>query len=340
MRLFSALLLAPFLLMAQSQYQHVSPEQIEQELEDAEAQFDHALKLFNPWYTGPLITPSASMVPPGSAMYQPYLYFTDTYAVFDENRKSVSIPDRFQLQALPVLIQIGATPSMDTTLILGTVANWTQGHSGGGIQDVSATVGFLISTQGLYTPQVKFTISESFPTGKYQHLDSDGLGLDGTGAGTWGTTFTLAAGKLLFWNTLHPLNTRIALGYKIATPVHVKGFNVYGGGFGTNGTVFAGNSFNADLGLELSISQPWVAALDVVYTCTNRTKFHGISGVDANGAPAFVGGGFSDQLSLAPAIEYNFNDQMGLVWGAWFSVYGRNSSNFVSGIFSWYWLFP
>ena len=48
-----------------AQYEeHKSPEQIEQELQSAEAQFQRAKKMFNPWYTGPLQTPGASMMPP------------------------------------------------------------------------------------------------------------------------------------------------------------------------------------------------------------------------------------------------------------------------------------
>jgi hypothetical protein len=329
--------LCPSLLMAEQEppHQHVSPNQIQAELDAAQAQFDHALKLFNPWYTGPLITPSASMTPPGSVMWQPYLFFIDTYAAFDENRKSITIPNRFQLQAIPVLVQTGITSTVDIQVIMSAVGNWSQDHQGGGFQDMSARIGFLIAKEQLYTPQAKFSIGQTFPTGKYNHLNSNGLGLDSTGAGSWQTNFSLTFGKVLFWDTLHPFNARLALGYTIATPVHVKNFNSYGGGFRTKGTVFPGNNFSADLGLELSISQPWVIALDVAYTFTNQTHFHGIHGVTSTGAPASVGGGYSDQLSLAPAIEYNFNDHNGLIAGAWFSVYGRNSSNFVSGIFSW-----
>lgn len=329
--------ISPMKIIAQSQ--HVSPEQIQAELDEAETEFNHALKLFNPWYTGPLITPSASMMAPGYASLQPYIYLTDTYASFDEDRKSVTVPNRFQLQAIPILVQVGITPSFDAQVIMSAVSNWSQDHHGGGFQDISARLGFLIAKQQLYTPQVKFAIGQKFPTGKYNHLNSNGLGLDSTGSGSWATTFNLMFGKLLLWDTLHPLNTRLALGYTIYTPVHVKNFNTYGGGFGTKGTVFPGNSFNADLGLELSISQRWVIALDSVYNCTNRTHFHGSRGLTSSNSKASVGKGYSDQLSFAPAVEYNFSDKIGLIGGAWFSVYGRNSSNFVSGILSGYFKF-
>ncbi len=319
--------------------QHKTPEEIQQELIEAQAKYEHALKLFNPWYTGPLITPSATMVAPGWAMWQPYIYFTDTYANYNAHRHVVDRPNLFSIKVQPVIVQIGVTPSVDTTVIMSAVENWSKGHSGGGFNDITAAIGFLINKESIYVPKFKFTISQSFPTGKYQHLSHNGLALDGTGAGAWQTSFTFAAGKVIFWNTLHPMNARFAFTATLSTSVHVRNFNAYGGGFGTSGSVHPGNAYSADLGLELSITQPWVAALDVVYNWQNKTTFHGKSGFNAEGTPASVGTGYSDQLSLAPAIEYNFNENMGILWGVWFTVYGRNAGDFVSGIFSWYWYF-
>src|SRR3990167_7632709 len=164
--------------------ERVPPEQIEAELNDAEAQFDHALKLFNPWYTGPLLTPSATMVPPGHAVLQPYLFVTDNYAVFNSKRHSVSVPSLVSLKVQPIGLGFGTTPSMDGSFNAGAVANWKKGESGGGWLDTSLSFGFLIQEQTLYIPKAKFTISQSFPTGAYKNLSSNGLGLNGTGSGS------------------------------------------------------------------------------------------------------------------------------------------------------------
>lgn len=338
-RFFLFLCLIPFVLSALT---HVPPEQIEQQLAEAEAQYEHALKLFNPWYTGPLLAPSATMMPPGQGNLQPYIFFTDNYGAFNSKREWVSAPNKFILNPQPCGLQLGVTPSMDTTINMSTVAQWKDGHCGGGFQDMSLALGFKIQGQTLHIPKVKFTVNQSFPTGKYQNLDPDKLGLDALGAGSWQTTFALALGKLLFYDTLHPFNTRLSLKYTIPSAIEVRNFNAYGGGYGTRGTVHPGNSFAADLGLELSINQPWVATIDIVYNCSNKTTFSGNPGTTTKGGstPASNTSGYSDQLSLAPGIEYNWNENMGILWGVWFTVYGRNASNFVSGIFSWTWVFP
>jgi hypothetical protein len=280
------------------------------------------------------------MMPVGVGNTQPYLFVTDNYASFNKDRHSVSLPhSTIQLKGTG-LLQTGVTPTTDFTLNILGVANWQNNHSGGGFGDVNVVAGFLVNQQSLYVPQVKLTISQTFPTGKYKNLNNNGLLLDAVGLGAYSTQVGLGFGKILCWTTKHPMNTRLFLGYQLSTVVNVRGFNTYGGGFDTHGRVRPGNVFTADFGYEISISQPWVAAIDVVYTATNATKFHGHTGTLADGTPASVGGGYSDNLSLAPAIEYNWNANLGVIAGAWFSVYGRNSTNFASGIFSVTYTFP
>ena len=319
---------------------HKTPEEIQAELDAAEAQFDRAKKMFNPWYTGPIVTPSASMMPVGVGNMQPYLFIADNYAAFNEDRKSISLPSNLvQVKGLFVL-QTGVTDTTDILMTPSAIANWQSDEFGGGFNDLGVTFGFLINNQTRYTPQVKFTIAQTFPTGKYQNLSFNGLGLNATGGGAYSTQFGLVFGKLFFWTTQHPFNTRLFFGYQLSTTVHVENFNAYGGGFHTHGTVRPGNNFQADLGLELSLTERWVFATDIVYVATDRTTFTGNPGVTAAGTPASVGSGFNDNLSIAPAIEYNWSSSSGFIGGAWFSVYGRNSLNFAQAVLSVTFSFP
>jgi hypothetical protein len=316
-----------------------SPAEIEKELEDAQAQLNKAKKMFNPWYAGPLITPAPSMCPPGYAMYQPYVFATGNYGRYNQDRRLTNIPDLVQLKTTQIL-QFGVTNSVDILASPSAAAQWQSGDFGGGFDDLPVNLGFLVYSETPYFPQIKFNIQETFPTGKYQRLSANGLALNGLGQGSYQTSFGLGIGKLLFWTTPHPINTRAFVGYNIPTPVKVHGFNVYGGGYGTKGTVQPGKTFSADVGIEFSITQQFALALDIAYTATNATKFKGNPGTTSTGAPASVGSGFNDNLSLAPALEYSWSDSAGLVAGTWFSVYGRNSLAFVQGIVTVYILFP
>lgn len=324
-------LVLPLIIHAQ---EDVTPQQIQRQLQDAELQYQRSKEMFNPWYTGPLVTPSPTMMPPGSANIQPYIFVTGDYASFNEDRKSIALAHNIYSLKSIIPMQIGITDSMDFVVDPSGQMSWSNHKSGGGFGDLSATIGFAIFQQSLYVPGMKFTISETFPTGKYKNLSTNGLGLNATGGGAYQTQFGFAIGKVVWWTYPYPMNTRFFIGYNIPTDVHVSGFNTYGGGFGTSGKVSPGNTLTTDFGFEFSFTQRWVFALDVVYVAQDRTKFHGTLGTDATGAPAVVGGGYNDNLSLAPAIEYNWNGNFGVLGGAQFSVYGRNSFNFVTGQFS------
>ncbi len=315
-----------------------TPEQIAIELKKAEDEYNRALEMFSPWYTGPLITPGSSMMPPANGNTQPYLFFIDNYASFNSKRKSVSLPSHLVQLKGSANIQTGVTDNFDINLTFSGQGNWQFDHSGGGLGDTSVTAGFLIYRQSIYVPAMKFTVVQTFPTGKYNRLDQ--YLVDSTGAGAYATQFGLGFSKVILWDTKHPMNMRCFFGYELSTVVNVKGFNSYGGGYGCLGRVRPGNSFSADFGYEISLTQKWVGALDVVYTATNRTKFHGNPGILASGIVSAVGNGSSDSLSLAPALEYNFNPNVGIIAGAWFTVYGRNSSNFGSAVISITYSFP
>ena len=79
--------------------------------------------------------------------------------------------------------------------------------------------------------------------------------------------------------------------------------------------------------------------MDLAYFTTNKTTFSGTAGTTAAGLPATTGGPSSDQLSVAPAVEYNATSNLGFIGGVWFSVWGRNSNAFVSGILSLVYVF-
>jgi hypothetical protein len=183
-----------------------------------------------------------------------------------------------------------------------------------------------------YFPGIKLAVREVFPTGNFQYFHPRKLSTDQTGTGTFATQFDLVFYKVFHLWELHWLSTTFSAQYTVNTPVNVHGFNTYGGGFGTNGKALPGNSFQGIVSFELTLSRNWVLALDSVYTQTNVTEFFGIPGIFFGGTFADVGKPSSEQLSFAPAIEYNFSGHFGVIAGCWLSVLGRNSAEFRSGV--------
>ncbi|MBF8263522.1 MAG: hypothetical protein HW387_1187 [Parachlamydiales bacterium] len=318
-----------------------TPEQIAEELRVAEVQFQKAKKMFNPWYTGPIITSGSSNMPQGWGNIAPYLALADNYAQFDKHRHSHHLDsDRVNLNP-KVGMQFGITKTLDIALSLPADFNWQHHQYGAGFSDIQVTFGFPIYIQTVHAPGIRFAVQETLPTGQYQHLNHNGYGLSSTGGGSYQTQMTLAISKVFFWDTLHPLNLRWSFSYNFASQVTVNGFNTYGGGYGTHARIFPGKTVNADMGIEISLTQRWVLATDIAYTASNETTFSGHPGTTTKGGStlASLGGAYSDNLSLAPAIEYNWNENIGIIGGVWFSVYGRNSNNFVTGVLNFTWTF-
>jgi hypothetical protein len=316
----------------------VSPAVIEKQLRDAQAEFDVARKMFNPWYAGPLLTPSAHIIAPGNVNVQPYLFYTNNYARFDKHGHSQKIPSIHTINpTVPCLV--GILPWMQLTFNVQGI--WTQARKQytGFWGDTSVGLGFGLLSEGPYRPALLLGIKETFPSGRYQKLNPKKQGTDATGGGSYSTNLSLNIAKVLWWIPLHPMNVRASFNYSLPAWVSVKGYNAYGGGTGTRGKVRQGNTFQGDVGFEYSFSQKWVFPLDVVYVYSQKTTFSGNSGRAAPGVPAAVGRPFNDQLSLAPGLEYNPKENVSLLVGTWFSVWGRNSFNFASAVFSFEYTF-
>lgn len=328
-------LLLPLCLFAYNPNPPPPPVVIEAELAKAENDFYKAREMFNPWYAGPLLTPSAHTLDPGFVVIQPYVFIFDNYAKFDRERESVKIPHDL-IQVNPVfIIQTGIIKGWDIAFTFQGVYNSQNHVHSGGYNDTKVSMGIQIVPEKPYTPAVKLGLAESFPSGKYRNLDPAKNGLDATGSGSFVTSVSLNISKVVWWIMTHPMNIRSSLVFSFPSKAHVRGFNAYGGGFGTDGRVRPAKQFTGDLGLEYSFTQRWVFAMDLNYVYFGDTRFSGKNGVTASGAPASNINSFGDQLSLAPAIEYNPSSKIGILGGVWFSVYGRNTSNFVTGVVSY-----
>lgn len=316
----------------------VTVEQVEQELQDAQKEFEEAKKIFNPWYSGPLLTGSGNTFPPGHIGFQAYLYVTDNYAKYSSSGSKESIPDI--LNIIPIFSAFtGLNQRMDIAMDIQWIYNHQSGESGSGFGDMDASLGFALLKETPFVPALKFSITEFFPTGRYENLSPTKNGLDSTGAGTYATRLGLSLSKVVLWIKQHPMSFRVSVNITLPSTVHVDGFNTYGGGFGTHGTVSPGKTFSGNFGSEYSFNQNWVFANDIVYKYTSNTSFRGNLGKTSTGDTASVGGSFSDQLSLDPAIEYNPSPNLNFICGLWFTVWGRNSSAFVTGIASVYFSF-
>lgn len=339
--ILSAFLFNP--LDAQGKYsQNQKPppiSEVKAQLAEAQEQFDRAKKLFNPWYSGPLLTGSAHMMPPGLANWQPYVFATVNYARYDKARHSRNQKNLIFINPVSI-IQFGIIKELDMVFTFSGVWQKQNGVASGGFGDLPVQIGIRIANEGPYIPAVKCYLTETFPTGKYRNGKAKNNGLDLVGGGSYVTSLSLNTSKVVWWIFEHPQSYRFTIKYDLyPSRVHVKGLNAYGGAPDTSGHVTRGRGLSVNIGYEGSITKQWVFATDIAYSYSNKSTFKGNPGTNPDGSPAKVGGPSSDSISIAPGIEYNVNPNFGALLGVWFSVYGRNSSDFISGIFTFQWTF-
>lgn len=287
----------------------------------------------SPWLTGSLIAPVGAVVPKGHFEIEPYLYFTTDTALYDKHWHAHSTPNFYSISP-QIYTLVGITEWMDIQVVPQMITNICQNQSSTYFADLPIGFDFQLfgTDASKWFPGIKLTLTEIFPTGKYQKMSPSKKRTDQSGQGSFATLIDVVFYKVYHIVRDHFLSTTLSFSNTFYAPVHVKGFNVYGGGYGTSGKAFPGRSFLGIFSFEYTLTQNWVFALDNVYTHVNRTRFSGKKGHTKSGTEASVGGPSSEQLSFAPAIEYNFNSNIGLIAGVWFTALGRNSTEFQSGI--------
>jgi hypothetical protein len=187
---------------------------------------------------------------------------------------------------------------------------------------------------GTHQPALKLKLGANVPLGEYQKLNPLKNGTDISGSGWISPSCGVIFNRLFYFTGVHYLNVRWFFNYTFSLPIHVKGLNAYGGAQDTRGTAYPGNNFTSIIGLEFSLTQRWVLATDIQYVHANKNRFSGFSGTQADGTPAVMTAPSSEQFSIAPALEYNWDMNIGVIGGAWFTLGGRNTPGFVSGVFA------
>ncbi len=286
-----------------------------------------------PWFTGPLLAPSGNVIQAPHYNVEPYIYVFAYTGVYMNNWKTKSAKTLWSINP-QIPLEFGITKWLDFQFTPSWFWNYRDSQANWAIGDFVMQFDFQLHQDQIphksWLPSVRFTLMESVPLGKYRNLNPDKLGTDVGGSGSWITTFQFVFSKLLHVTGRHFFNTRLALSLDVPAPVHVKGFNVYGGGYRTNETVYPGLNYEIDWAFEYNLTRNWAVACDFVgsWTATTTSDRRHVGTFD--GDPIFSSRPANIRYSMAPAIEYNWNDDLGIIFGSWFTLAGKNTSKFSS----------
>ncbi len=277
------------------------------------------LAIASPWMTGPLLAPNGKTIPKHHVNIEPYFF----YSLYSGAYRN--------LEVTPV-ITAGLTDFMDIQVATPFDANWSNGRQASAIGDASLGLGFQVFRQKEHgvMPNLRVVFQQVFPVGQYELLDPQLFGVDQTGLGSYQTLLAFNFQDLSEIKGGHYLRTRLSLVGASYSSVHVKGVNTFGGNPVTEGNVRLGNGYSADLAFEYTLTQNWVPVVEALYVWSGGVGFIGNPGFTPGGTVDSLAGKGGEQLSLAPALEYNFSPNFGIIGGVWFSASGPPSSQFTS----------
>lgn len=284
-------------------------------------------------FTGPLITPNASALPQRLVLIEPYFFYTESHANYDaQGDRRDDRPGAHQWMML-VPVTFGVLPRFNIQLTGGTAYNVSgRYHSdGANLADTTLTFQYMfVAPKGDGTgPAVSASYAHVFPSGKYNSLGNNPLNATGTGASV--DRLALFAQQLFWLDNGHPLRVRAQLAWSPAPArIYLDGTSAHGTAQVFQGWVRPGAALGATAAVEYGLDQHWVLAADLTWDHQRSGTLRGVDGWPDGNRNVDQRKPVSWSYSIAPAVEYNINGNLGIIAGAQITLAGHRSAAYVT----------
>jgi hypothetical protein len=284
----------------------------------AAQQSDSEAAIRSQWFTGTLLSPSPGVPHAGVLGIEPYLIDKRGMGVFDANGIFHSTPAANEQVRSYTSFNYGFTDAFSLQLIPAVAHVSHDGDTQTGLADLPIKLHYRPFPGALdfWHPSLTATFGITLPLGKFEHLRSSA---DGFGTGAYMAMEEVEL-QQRFTTWLHP--HRLRMWARVSQPlnqVDLHGITSYGTVQGFLGTVVPGSSAELGIGDEVGLDQQWALALDVLQ---DFAKGPHLRAVGVTGAMPDIEGSC---FWVAPAIEYNPTEHVGIVAGVEISMAGRNT---------------
>ncbi|MGH6615797.1 transporter [Sphingomonas sp.] len=264
------------------------------------------------WWTGPMLANSAAALPRGHALIETYVF--DRITTTSHGFGSLT----YLLYGVTDTLTMGAKP----TFGFNTIKNGRNG-SGVAMGDLTLSAQYRLTAFDAERsiPAIALSVQYSLPTGKHDRLGDRPA--DGLGSGAHTTTVSLYAQHYFWLPNGRIFRARLNASTAFSDQAKLTDISVYGTRDGFRGHARPGQSFSLGLSGEYSLTRSWVLALDLIYSHDNPTRVRGIDIRDA-GSPVRYRSGSADGFAIAPAIEYSWRPNLGVLLGTRFVPKGHN----------------
>ncbi len=291
------------------------------------------------WWTGPLLAPNASTLPQGHLLVEPYLYAVMTQGFFNSSGARISAPGEISYGSLTYInyglfnkLTVGTLPTFGYN-----VPGKGAGSAGIGFGDLTVQAQYRLRLfhEGSWLPTASINVQETLPTGRYDRLTRPS---DGFGAGAYTTTLGLYTQTYFWMPTGRILRMRLNLSQAFSSLANIRDVSVYGTTRGFRGHAAPGAALLVDLAGEYNATRHWVLVMEGIYRHQYNTRVTG-SNVASVTEPVttlpqsiVLNSGSSQVFGLAPAVEYNFNSRVGIIFGVRLFPAGKNTTESITPV--------
>lgn len=279
---------------------------------------------YDQWFVGPILTPNPTTVDPKHPGIEFVLFASNIYGLYSSSGKLLKVPHIKSLSPY-IDFQFSVNKILGFEIIGSLSSNTCGRQSSTNLRDTFLRFGIQLSNEvkGTWVPDFRILVQETVPTGKFKNLNPEKKGCDLTGQGSFQTGIHFAFRKSFNIGSNHPFIISGDLGYFLPAAVSIKGLNYYGGNQESRGIVYPGNHFTFFLFGEYALTCKWAIACEFNYQKGWKGLFLRKRGEN------IVILDFT-QLTLNPEIQYTLNANLGMVFGLYLTVKGKNSSAFTS----------
>ncbi|WP_250626760.1 transporter [Pinirhizobacter soli] len=276
------------------------------------------------WWTGPMLANSAETLTPGHMLVEPYVYDAMSH------KKDAFGSRAYVLYGVTDDFTVGFIPIVGYNRVSGG-----PNSSGIGLGDqmLQAQYRLIRYHEGSWVPTVSLMLQQSLPTGNYDRLGSRPA--NGMGGGAYATTLGVNAQTYFWMPNGRILRMRLNVTSTVSGHADIDGVSVYGTGPSFHGRAHPGDNFYVDTSFEYSLTTRWALATDVVYSHNDNTRVTGTdnpSGPLGLPLPVRINSGSSDTVGYAPAVEYNWTPNIGVLAGVRVLAGGHNTQRTVTPV--------
>lgn len=271
-------------------------------------------------FTGPLVS-AAPPLPQGVLTVEPYLVDTQVVGYYDHRNNRHDIDGKPDGWNLVVPMQYGVTGRltlgvMPSAGFATTVA--ADRHLEIGDTDVSASY-LLARSTAPHAASLAVALHQNLTTGTHDRLDRHGLA-EATGSGAPSTRLALY-GQAYFLPE-RTLRGRFNVSWRVpGSRAPIEGASAYGTAPGFSGHADLRSAMQVSLALEYSLGPNWTLAGELLH---ERDRGVVVRGTHGDRGRFTRDGTAWWRHSFAPAVEYHWTDNVGLIAGAVVSFDGRD----------------